>query len=257
MAYDFVAELLGDETEGYPFRRLRGKYRLASGGTNHLAWLTHADLRETGANLMSEIRSAWELTPKVTKSIAVARAVGSLPVSGDDHIQDFLPPVGLEHPLEHISHGTTEDREQLSASLDRFVNGSVVWEEIVVPPSWERPGDVVRALEGGESVLIPSLNLPNHGQIPSLGTGAIVETPVLVDAQGFHPEPTLLSPKASEWSHHCEMVTTSLVSAYQNKSISDLKHALKIDPTVMDFEPAWLALEEILRLDEDLIGKYA
>lgn len=256
VGFNLVARLLGEEEETYPFDRLRDKYRLVSAGTNHLAWLSVAEELATGRSVLQQVKKAWEATANVTKSIAVAREVGVLPVSGDDHIQDFLPPIGLEHSLEHVSHGSSEDRDRMNATLDRFAAGGCEWSEIAFPPSWERPGDVVRALEGGASTLISSLNLPNRGQIPSLGTGGIVETPVMVDGDGLHPEPVTLPAEAASWCHRCHRVTDHLLAAYKERTWAELHAFLDVDPTVIDKESASAALQEIVLADEDLLGAF-
>lgn len=256
VGHNLVARLLGEPEEPYPFDRIKSKVYLRMGGTNHLSWLSIARDRETGEDLLPKLRQAWETEGANSKSLAVANEVGALPLSGDDHIQDFLPPLGMEPGLQHISHGSEAERQSLSELLDRFADGQANWEEIQFSPSWERPGDVVRALRGGPPTLISSLNLPNRGQLPDLGTGAIVESPVYVDAAGFFPIPVPLAPGAARWSRRCIAVTEALFAAYDSRSIVKMRRALELDPTVLDLTSASAALGEIIASDVDLIGPF-
>jgi len=256
--YGRLWRILREESIDYPFTAAREAYKVTMGGTNHLSWLVSVEDRATGEDLMPELlrRLAAREGSVKSKSEAWGRKTGHFPMSGDDHIQDFLPPEGLEHSIEISSHGSDADRARRMADLLAASRGEASWESLIDHPSWERPFDVIRALRGGEPTEVDSLNLVNEGQIPQLPWGVYVETAAVADADGVRaiplnlPESVIAIARATAEQHDL------LVRAARAKSLSLVMEAVENDPTILDKTKGRAAIERCLAAHVDLIGVF-
>lgn len=254
--YGRLSEILDDTPDEYPFQRSRERFSVRMGGTNHLSWLTDLGDRATGEDLMPRLRERIAERNAKTKCETWARRTGYFLMSGDDHVQDFLPPEGLEHSLEISSHGDDEDRLRRLDLLRRVANGTAGWEPLLEHASWERPFDVIQALAGCETAIVGSLNVPNVGQIPQLPPGAFVETECLVDSHGVHATRLDLPDETLEYSRLAVEINTLLVQAAQAGSLSLVKEAAERDPTIVDKQTGRAAIQECIAAHRDVIGEF-
>lgn len=252
-------EILQNETISYPFTAATEAFEVQMGGTNHLSWLVALRDRATGTDLLPKLRSRIE--ERVgwvrSKSEVWARKTGYLPMSGDHHTQDFLPPEGLEHSLEISSHGSDSDRKIRLQTLKDAAAGTGPWQALTEKESWERPFDFIRAIRGEGDATIRSLNLVNTGQIEALPRGAFVETAVAVDQNGPHPEALVLPESVIPFSLNAAQINMRLVQASQQKSLAHLDEVVELDPTVLDKELGRTTLRKCLTAHQDLIGSFS
>lgn len=256
--YGRLFDILFGEPDFYPFAESQARLKATMGGTNHLSWLVALHDRQTGEDLAPRLRQRLDERAATVRSKCEAwgRRTGYFLMSGDDHVQDFLPPEGLEHSVELTSHGSDEDRVRRLDFLHRVARGEADWGPLLENPSWERPFDVLRALRGGPAVTIGSLNLRNEGQIPQLPAGAFVETECAADAAGIHPERLDLPASVVPYARQAAEINGLLVAAAREKSRAKLQEAAEMDPTILDKARGWTALERCLEAHQDVIGTY-
>lgn len=240
----------------YPYTKSREIFEVRMGGTNHLSWLVELRDKQTGADMMTSLRNFLHNRGFPSKSEVLGRRTGFMPMSGDDHIQDFLPPEGLEHSLELSSHGSDEDRQAKLETMCRAAAGEVPFEEVEVMVSWERPLDLISAMVDGTPAEFESLSLANEGQIPQLPCGAFVETRCVADREGLRPDHLDLPASVLPYARNAVEVTGAIVRAAERRSREDLRLAVEMDPTILDKELGWAALERCLDAHRDLIGDF-
>ena len=117
------------------------------------------------------------------------REYGVLPCSVDSHIGEYVPfarEVAGWHPVPVYYHRDLMAR--VGRLVTRYGNG-----ESHVPMhrsgrSAEEVFPVIGALWTGDERHINAVNVPNHGAVPNLPEGAIVEVPATVGAEGSSPK---------------------------------------------------------------------
>ena len=167
-------------------------------GVNHFTWITKAQYQDI--NLMPVYRNLADkyaeigYTPGMDKnwmnnSFACAQKVkfdlfrrfGVVAAAGDRHLAEFCPGKWyLESPekVKEWGFGLTtvewrkKDLQNRLARSARRISGE---EELKLAPTGEDGVNQIRALLGLHE-MVTNVNLPNHGQIPNLPLGAIVET---------------------------------------------------------------------------------
>ena len=119
---------------------------------------------------------------------------GLMPYLGDRHTCEFMAPyITSKRTLEkyHLHRTTIDFRKKLLADTQQQVRRLIKSKEL--PAEYrqrtrETAADIIAAhCTGG--VFSDVGNLPNTGQMPDLDLGTVVETPVLVDRNGFTPLP--------------------------------------------------------------------
>lgn len=114
-----------------------------------------------------------------------------VPVAGDRHISEFLPPWYLKDRQTVARYGFAltpvswrkEEQKRLIDQAKRYADGE---EEMVLEPSGEEGIRQIKALLGlGD--FVTNVNLPNRGQIQGLPMGAVVETNVLLSRDSAQP----------------------------------------------------------------------
>jgi len=97
-------------------------------------------------------------------------------------------------------------------------------------------------------------NLPNQGQISNLPIGSPVETPVIVDGAGIHPEHCGALPEPiAELLRREVMVSQLCVDAVVHGDRNTALQSLLLDPVVNDFEQAKAVLDEYLLENRDYL----
>ncbi len=104
---------------------------------------------------------------------------------------------------------------------------------------------------------LAAINVPNHGAIPNLPDDMVVEIPAVADAQGIHrcqmeplPEGIAAMIRLQGSIHKL------LVEAFAERSKSKLLQALLLDPTVDSYRRAVGLVEEMLRLQRDILPEF-
>jgi alpha-galactosidase len=128
------------------------------------------------------------------------------------------------------------------------------WEQADIRPSGELAVPIMEALACGVPRVLEAVNIPNRGSIPNLPDDMIVEAPASADAAGLRahemdPLPegiaALLRTQAS--------IHRLLVEAFAEQSKDKLLQALLLDPTVDSYRRAVACVEEMMRLQADVL----
>jgi alpha-galactosidase len=211
-------------------RRLRVKrtdVEAKASGINHFTFFTEFRNRRTGEDLLPRIRdfyakSLFDFPPR-TQRIAkqvdrvlpgaaflefsytplvahMVREYGLVPCSVDSHIGEYVPfaldaaewmptPLDFHEPVMKVAERAAAWAATTRVPLPLQVVGHSP--EEVVP--------IVAAMWTGEPTRIMAVNVPNHGSLPDVAEGAIVEVGATVDGDGIHPDamPPLGEPLAS------------------------------------------------------------
>lgn len=185
-------------------------------GINHFTFFTEMRDRETGEDLLARTREmfdskrfdfgpvttstaklAWHLSPLAALAeqlyspvvVAMARTHGVVACSVDSHIGEYLPwatSVGAYHPVP----------VDLFERLDRSVEKLATWvadTRIPLPlgrlkHSFEEVVPIIAAMWNDAPARVMAVNVVNHGHIPNIADGAIVEVGATVDGDGIHAD---------------------------------------------------------------------
>ncbi|CAN5669293.1 alpha-galactosidase MelA [soil metagenome] len=252
-------EIFGGPPTSYPFHEAQDRFTVQMGGTNHLSWLIELHDRATGEDLMDELRARLQKRKDHVRSKceAYGRTTGFMLMSGDDHVQDFLPLDGYEHSLASVSHGSDEERMARLRLLSDVAKGRREISELKPKPSWERPSDFIQAMMDGSDASFMSLNLVNEGQIPNLPPEVFVETAVSIKGRSLLPRMTTLPESVLPYSRLAVEINRSLANAFRSKALRYVNEAVEMDPTIQDKEKGRNAVRDCLSASEDVIGCYA
>lgn len=185
-------------------------------GINHFTFFTEMYDRETGEDLLVRVRELfskrfYDYGPAVTAGIRLAghwwptaaladqfysplvthmvRRYGLVPCSVDSHIGEYVPfarDVADYHPVpvdiyEDVNRGTERlatwiAETRMPLPLHRLHHSL----EEVVP--------IIAAIWTGAPTRVVAVNVANHGYLPDVADGAIVEVGATVDGDGIHPD---------------------------------------------------------------------
>lgn len=121
-------------------------------------------------------------------------------------------------------------------------------------PSHEYGIAIAQAIYFDEQMKIGAVNLPNRGQAPGILTGMAVETPALANGKGIQPLPTEKLPTAIiAMINQQGAIHDLLIQAYEEQSRNKLLQALLIDPTISTYDNAAALIDEIFRLQADIL----
>ncbi len=179
---------------------------VVAAGTNHLTFILRLYDRRSGADLypvlasrLDHVRHPGPFDHRLAAMIY--KLLGYFPCPGDNHIADQLPFVSerMKDTMPLLSLDTIyPDPADVTAGkgpLERDVlelpeflrSHSDALARFTAPVGKERLSQFIMAFEGLSGPLsMDSLNLPNHGLIPGLPDGAIVEVPALVTEGRVH-----------------------------------------------------------------------
>jgi len=263
LGIEVPAEITGMETDPrlIPLRRqfikqVLPRLEIEAAGLNHFTWVLAIRDRQTGADLYPLFRHRWaELDPRFEPlTRRVFDAFGLFPVPGDSHLCEYLPwvsdPVTKPWEKYHLHLYDWEDwagrREQGLARLQAMSAGKLPLDSLLEADS-EGALEIIESLITGNPHQHLAANLPNQGQIPNLPAGAIVETPVVIDAEGIHPAVVPALPEGIAELLRREIAVGQLnVDAVVAGDRRLALQCLLLDPVVRDLEVAGQILEDYL-----------
>jgi len=256
--YGMLWRIFGGAAIAYPFTGGRETWTAVLAGLNHFSWLLELRGRESGADLLPELRRrlACGATSGQKRCEQFCRETGFMLTAGDEHIRDFFAPCPGARQLRQASHGTPAEREQRLRLLRNVAAGKAPWDELTAHESWEKPMDLVAAMAFGRPAEFQALNLINDGQIPALPRNVFVETPCSVSAKGPVPRKVVLPQEIRPLCLRTAQVTAAIVRAGAARQRKLVHHAVELDPTVLDKKAGCAALDECLRAHADLLPTY-
>ncbi len=259
-------------------------------GMNHFTWFQHVRDRQSGEDLYPRLREAEREGDWLSDwhEMALARVLfrrfGLWPCPAPNHygeyigwadefvageLQYFYDPAD-GHPwqtgdvpefvysLTHNPHhrpwrrvaGATERRDEGEAPVDP--------KDAPLRPTGELAAPIVEALTCGVHRDLGAVNVPNRGTIPNLPDDMVVEVPAEADGDGLRPVPceplpepvaAMLRPQAS--------IHRLLVEAFAEGSKAKLLQAVLLDPTVNSYRRAVEMVDEMCRLQADILPPLA
>lgn len=220
-------------------------------GLNHFFWIT--EIRARGRDLLADLRRRiatksfedlgheyatdeigfWSRCDLATD---LFRLTGVMPYIGDRHTCEFMPPyltnkrLMKKYRLARTSIKSRRDRMQLEIDRLKGIMKQKELPETYRKRTRETAADIISAHIDGRT-FVDVGNLPNVGQMQDLPLDTVVETPVLVDRNGFTPVPQpplpelvvgMLEPCARAFDMTAEACFT------QDRELA--LHALHLDP---------------------------
>jgi alpha-galactosidase len=117
------------------------------------------------------------------------REYGLLPCSTDSHIGEYVP-FAMEkatwHPTPVYFHQALMAR--LERTVNKYADGRSILPMHRMGRSAEEPFRLIESMWTNSARTLNAVNVPNHGYVPNLPDGAIVEVPAEVDAKGLAPQ---------------------------------------------------------------------
>ncbi len=279
----------GFEMGAYQIAHILGRKReeleLVGYGLNHFGWFTTVKEKATGKDLYPELRekenechwlAEWD---GIGLSRMMMRIYGLYPYPGTNHIgeyiawsdeflastkiQYFFDPV-REHPWEtkkpprfvydfssnptgidiHDKNLSKEDEyEQIFALSDGQLHGS---SEYGIP--------IIEGIVFDLNRHIPSLNMPNEGQMPGIMDGMCVEGPCIIDGEGVHLQPVeALPPAITAMINTQGAIHRLVIEAYAEGSKNKLLQAILLDPTVSNYNNAVALIDEMCERQKEIL----
>lgn len=255
--YRTIGRLLQGWNEHFPWPKAVERYEAVMAGVNHLTFLLALRDRQTGQDVLAEfIARATNDTQLGPRTLKLLRETGYLTTNNDDHIRDFLPPDETTTSMQQGSHGDASEREHRIQLLRGAGEGTMPVSTLLDHRAWEKPIDFIAAFTGGKPVRFHSLNLPNSGQIPNVRRGAFVETPATVSNGMITPDTLPMPVPVAKLTADTAELSQRIVQAAINKDRGMLRDCINRDPTVIDKDTGWAAMQECLAAHEDLIGRW-
>jgi alpha-galactosidase len=247
-------------------------------GLNHLCWLL--DLRTADEDLYPRLRrlvaeraGGADAPSSRTEDLSGAvsadllRTFGLYPAPGDRHVAEFFADHlhaspggelawglqgGLDRTREYIG-----EKGRLWDSLRAQADGS---EPLAAPRDQEaeRLVAIAAAVATGATRVELAVNLPNHGLIPRLPSGSVVEVPAVVSASGVSglAVPGLPAAVLAVLTARA-MQQELVVDAAVRRSRTLALQALTLDPLVPDSATATAILDDAVASDPDRLGRFA
>lgn len=137
----------------------------------------------------AEVFSRLDFAQRHALKLTLLDKWGAFPAAGDRHIAEFLPWVlteasgwGAEFNIELTSIERRQEHQQgYIADVDAWLDGG---KPLQTWSSGELPAPVIDSLVTGTPRELPA-NIPNHGQVPDVPDGAVVESICVVDGDGI------------------------------------------------------------------------
>ena len=242
------------------------RYKVA--GVNHVAFFLRLE-QEVGG----EMRDLYPLLNRGYASGALPKSPFLMPRCDNKVRYEVMDQLGYfctessEHFAEYVPWFIKEGREDLikefSIPLDEYpmrcVEQAAEWKEqaatmmtcgsVEVCKSHEFASELMSAIVTDTPYVMYG-NLPNHGQLPQLPTGAAVETPCLVDANGI--QPTVINdipPQLTALMRTQINVQELTVRALLDENPEHIYHAAMMDPHTA----AELDMRQIRSLVDELL----
>jgi len=193
--------------------------------------------------------------------LLLGQQLGALPAIGDRHLTEFFPTFlrGQENVDKFgLVRTTIPDRErsyaEAKARNERWASGEEELPAVQGSASNDNVGGWMAALSGGQPVE-DNLNAPNIGQVPQLPAGAIVETRGVLDATGYRPLVSPLTPALEAVVRPHVLREELTVEAALEGSFEKTLAVLATDPLVEPGQARPL-LEELLAATREWLPQF-
>jgi alpha-galactosidase len=249
-------------------------------GINHFSWFQHIRDRRTGEDLYPRLRAAERAADPLSDwhEIGMGRILfrrfGLWPSPGTNHYGEYVrwadefycselqfyndpadgyPWEGGAQPewlYSLSSHPTDRPLRRSEPSASRLEDAPLV-------PSGELAVPIMESLACGVARRMEAVNVPNRGAIPNLPDDMVVEVPADADRAGLRPVAMQPLPEAIAAMLRLQgSIHQLLVEAYAEGSKEKLLQAVLLEPTVDSYRRAVEFVEEMLRLQADVLPAF-
>jgi alpha-galactosidase len=233
------------------------RLEIKAAGINHFSWVYDLRDKENGEDLYGLLRERWlngfrkDFEPLTRELFQI---FGRMPTAGDSHTCEYLPWVHdpLTRPWEKYNlklqnwDGNRQRRKESWERVETYLAGRRSVDELKWAISEGVP-EIVQAVTSGAGAYHQQLNLPNHGLIPNLPGGAIVEVPGIISRNGIRGFQVPALPEGIAELARRELALSSLVVDACVSGDRELAlQALLLDPMMNDIDRARAILEDFL-----------
>jgi alpha-galactosidase len=249
--YEWLADLVG---------RSHDQVEVVTAGLNHFSWLISIRDRATGQDLLPAVEQAVRAGEGYAFEMRRRwlDEYGAVAAPGPGHVKDFVAPdPDVRYGTRPPFHGDAGQREERMRKLQDIAAGRLDWRTSLEGKSWEHPVELAVALERGERLDLPMLNLPNQGCLPDLPDERIVEVPAVVEDGAVRGVPVGSLP--GSLGELCRLVSDVHELVAEGAATGDrraLERAIEVDPAIPDKAAALAVLDEMLWAHRDLLPRF-
>lgn len=238
-------------------------YRAA--GVNHLNWVIEVRHRDSGEDLLPEIaeKAATSKHP-LAISAELYELFGGFPVPGDDHTSEcwpyYLRP-GADLSKYNLGHNFVENRMSRRAEYRQEIQAALAGTAPLPAPrgeSLEKLDHMITSIMFDEK-RIYDLNFMNQGAIENVMPEVVVEAPVQIDSDGFHPLHFGELPTAiAGWVNLLGTVQNLTVQAAVEGDRQLALQALVLDPMCYNLEVSRIRsmLDDLLEANQEWLPQF-
>ena len=250
---------------------------MAACGINHCTWFQTVRDRETGEDLYPLLRrlekegdelADWH---EIGLSRVLLRRFGLWPAPATNHHGEYIR---WAHEFMagdlHFYYDPAEGEPWDTGRTPEFVytidhvDTQRPWPsepeepreqgEEPIRPSGELAVPIMEGLSCGVRRELAAMNVPNRGAIPDLPADMVVEIPGIADAEGLHRVQMEALPEGISAMLRLQgSIHQLLVEAFAESSKGKLLQAILLEPTVDSYRRASAFMEEMLRLQGDIL----
>jgi len=234
-------------------------------GINHFFWLQEIKDKKTGRDLYPSVCKAVarDKNPHHALMRKFVEVFGLITYPHNQHIGEYVQ-FAAEFTANKWPYGrevakadqpiTTQAREEHSAAI--LSPATPIEQAAGLSREMGAPMIVAHATNT-RTPFISGNVLNDKLSIPNLLPDGVVEVPVEVDGQGFHPVPVEPLPEClAAWCRTQMSIQKLTVQAYKHKSKNLLLQALLLDPFVNHVGRAEAMLDEMLALQADYLPRF-
>jgi alpha-galactosidase len=258
----------------------------AACGFNHFTWFQEIRHRQTGEDLYPLLRQKEAQADPLAEwddwamGRILFRTFGLWPSPGANHYGeyirwagDFLASAALQyyydpaqgHPWETgqvpafvYSLESNPTQRPLFPAKTAPTKADVADDgPLTLTPSNELMTPIIEGIACGLRHELPAIVYPNRGAIPNIQPSMTVEMPATVDKAGIHPHQMAPLPEGIAAMIRVQgSIQQLIVEAYAERSRNKLLQAILLDPTVKSYRGAVAMMNELLRLQQDLLPAF-
>jgi alpha-galactosidase len=238
---------------------------IVSAGLNHFYCVTQIRDKTTGEDLypkvLQKVADDKDTPHALFKKIADIFGVFTFP--SDDHIGEYLS-FGSDYMGVKWGYGLESKRLKgvddppSHVPIEDYASGDIPLDDEITRPTGEYTVPVICDIELDRGSARPAVNVLNTERyIENLPTGAAVEVPATVDADGIHPVNVGPIPESFAAFMRTQISIVELTTeAYRTRDRKLLLQALLLDPNVNSISGAESMLDDMLTLQEDFLPEF-
>ena len=252
-------------------------------GLNHFGWFTRISHKKTGEDLYPLLREREEKMDwlahwdEIGLSRLMFRTYGLFPYPGTNHIGEYiawsdqmLASTQIQYFYDPVRNDPWSDggtvpefvynfqdnptNRELFPKIEDYYESSFKVYDGKLFGSGEYGIPIAEAIAFDIPRHIGAVNVQNHGLIPDVMDGMVVEVPADVDGNGIHAKKSFKLPTAVTAMINTQGAIHQLViDAYLEQSRNKLLQAVLLDPSISNYNNAVAMINEMCERQKDLL----